>query len=223
MTAVFCTNVGDERIELTALIPYMRVFARSLCRDSTQADDLVQDALANAWRHRNAYTPGTNLKAWVSKIVRNQFYSDRRRSWRLSQLDAGTAEETLVAASDPYFALELDDVRRAMLELPDEQREAVTLIGVAGMSYEEAAEICGCAEGTIKSRVSRGRQRLSAILSEGGMRKRIRVPEGVMASMLADADAFQVGRTRLSQYAPATYARPSRGGGERAYHAASLA
>jgi RNA polymerase sigma-70 factor, ECF subfamily len=223
MTAeLHTTTVGAGRAELTALIPYMRTFARSLCHDATQADDLTQDALASAWRHRSAFAPGTNLKAWVSKIVRNQFYSDRRRSWRVWQLDAETAEDTLVAVSDPYFALELDDVRRAMLELPDEQREALTLIGVSGLAYDEAAEVCGCAAGTIKSRVSRGRQRLLAILADGDLTKRMPIPGGVMASMLADADALRLGREAdPSRGALATYAR-SPGGAERAYHAANL-
>jgi RNA polymerase sigma-70 factor (ECF subfamily) len=200
----------------------MRAFARSLCHDATLADDLAQDALANAWRHRGAYTPGTNLKAWVFKIVRNQFYSYQRRSWRLSQLDSATAEETLVAVSDPYFSLELDDVRRAMRELPDEQREAMTLIGVAGLSYEEVAEICGCAEGTIKSRVSRGRQRLSAILAGGAMSARTRVPGGVMASMLAEAAALRPKGADLSPGVMATYVTASSAGAERAIHTASL-
>jgi RNA polymerase sigma-70 factor (ECF subfamily) len=211
MTAELRSGAGATSGELTALIPFMRAFARSLCRDATLADDLAQDALANAWRHRSAYTPGTNLKAWVSKIVRNQFYSDRRRSWRVSQLDPDTAERTLLAVSDPYFALELDDVRRAMLELPDEQREALTLIGVAGLSYEEVAEICGCAEGTIKSRVSRARQRLSTILAGGAMSARKCVPGGVMASMLAEAEALRPRRADLPHIAQATYARRPEG------------
>jgi RNA polymerase sigma-70 factor (ECF subfamily) len=181
------------RDALSALVPQMRAFARSLCRDATRADDLAQDAMASAWRHRSTFVVGTNLTAWVSTIVRNQFYSDRRRSWRDCQLDDDEAE-TLVAISDPYFALELDDVRRAMLELPDEQREALALIGVSGLAYEEVATICGCAEGTVKSRVSRGRRRLSEILSEGAFAKRTDVPGGPMAWMIADAERLRVGR-----------------------------
>ena len=85
---------ADEtfRSELETKIPHMRAFARSLCGDPTQADDLVQDALANAWRGRARYAPGTNLKAWLFMIVRNQFYSDKRRSWRQIPLDPETAE-----------------------------------------------------------------------------------------------------------------------------------
>jgi RNA polymerase sigma-70 factor, ECF subfamily len=185
---------GAESSELIALIPQMRAFARSLCRDRTEAEDLAQDALTNAWRNRSAYTPGSNLKAWVFRIIRNQFYSDRRRSWRVLQLDPTQAEETLVAVSDPSAALELDDVRRAMSELSDEQREALTLIGVAGLSYSEAAAICDSVEGTIKSRVSRARQRLLAILSHDSLTDRSRVGGDVMASMTAEAEQLRARR-----------------------------
>ena len=189
--AIPCAS-GAYRSDLIALIPHMRAFAQSLCHDRTQADDLAQDALTSAWRHRNDFTSGTNVKAWVFRILRNQLYTDKRRSWRVSQLDPDTAAETLVAVSNPSAGLELDDVRRAMRKLSDEQREALTLIGVAGLSYEEAAAICGCAQGTIKSRVSRARQRLLAILSEGTLTGRTRIPGGVMASMIADAEQLRV-------------------------------
>lgn len=183
---------GADRSELIALIPQMRAFARSLCRDRTNADDLAQEALASAWRHRSAFTPGTNLRAWVFKILRHQFYTDRRHSWRLCELDPDKAAESLVAVSDPSVALQLDDVRRAMTELPAEQREALTLVAVAGLAYEEAAAVCGCRVGTIKSRVSRARQRLLAILSDGALTDRSRVAGGAMAWMIADAERLQV-------------------------------
>ena len=182
-----CVRGVDSR-DLIALIPQMRAFARSLCHDRTYADDLAQDALASAWRSRTAYAAGTNLKAWVFRILRNQFYSDRRRAWRVTPLDPGVAERTLVTLSNPTAALELDDVRRAMLELPDEQREALTLIGVAGLSYEAAAAACDCAVGTVKSRVSRARQRLLTILSQESLLGRSRTGGEVMASMIADAE-----------------------------------
>jgi RNA polymerase sigma-70 factor (ECF subfamily) len=166
----------------------MRAVARSLCRDPTEADDLAQDALTSAWRDRSAYVAGTNLRAWVFTILRNRFYSDHRRAWRMTQLDSDVAEQTLVAVSNPVAALELDDVRRAMQVLPDEQREALTLIGVAGLSYEEAGEICGCEVGTVKSRVSRARQRLLAALSADSPPDRSRIRGGVTASMVAEAE-----------------------------------
>jgi RNA polymerase sigma-70 factor (ECF subfamily) len=100
-------------------------------------------------------------------ILRNQFYSEKRRSWRASPLDPDVAERTLVAVTSPSAGLELDELRRAMAMLPDEQREALILIGAGGLSYEEASEICGVAVGTVKSRVSRARDRLALIYAEG--------------------------------------------------------
>ncbi len=159
---------GDDfRDELVALIPQMRAFARSLCRDPSQAEDLAQETLAKAWAKRSSYTPGTNMKAWTFMILRNQFYSDKRRSWRSCPLDVDEAERTLVAVSSPDASLELDELRRAMAMLPDDQREALILIGAAGLSYEEAAEVTGAAIGTVKSRVSRARDRLALIFAEG--------------------------------------------------------
>jgi RNA polymerase sigma-70 factor (ECF subfamily) len=182
--------VGFEQNDLLAMIPLMRGFARLLCRDSTQADDLTQDALVSALKHQGAFTAGTNLKAWLFAIVRNQFYSDRRRSWRNVPLDQTLAEETLEAVSNPMAALELEDVRSAMHQLSHEQREALILIAVAGLPYDAAALICGCAQGTIKSRVSRARQRLEEILAGGEPIERVPVQSGgAMVSLFADAAA----------------------------------
>ena len=180
-----------DRAELLALVPHMRAFARSLCRDRTEADDIAQEALARAWGGRHTYTPGTNLKAWVFRILRNQFYGDKRRSWRWTQLDPTVAEETLVAVSHPTAALELDDVRRAMLELSDEQREALTLVAVAGLSYDEAALICDCALGTVKSRVNRAREQLLRILAGRSLKGRSGIQGGAMAFMMAEAGRLQ--------------------------------
>jgi RNA polymerase sigma-70 factor (ECF subfamily) len=184
------TPIFDQE-DLIALIPNMRAFARSLCRNLTEADDLTQDALASAWRGRQRYVPGSNLKAWVFMIIRNQFYSDKRRSWRVSQLDPQVAEETLVAVTSATSALELDDVRRAMQELPDEQREALTLVAVAGLSYIETAAICACPAGTIKSRVSRARDRLTELLATGDLTAERRAPGLAMASIVASAEHIQ--------------------------------
>jgi RNA polymerase sigma-70 factor (ECF subfamily) len=179
------------KADLIALIPHMRAFARTLCRDATFADDLAQDALARAWSCRTSYQPGTNLKAWTFMILRNGFYSHTRRSWRSTSLDQGVAEATLVAISNPTGALELNDLRRAMNMLPKEQCEALTLIGAAGLSYEEAAEICGVAIGTMKSRVSRARSRLAAILEEGGLVDDDVLPGAAMGALMAHAAQLQ--------------------------------
>jgi RNA polymerase sigma-70 factor (ECF subfamily) len=158
--------------DLVGLIPHLRAFARTLCGDPAAADDLAQDAMMKAWDARTSFQPGTNMKAWTFMILRNQFYSEKRRSWRQSQLDQEAAERTLVAADDPAAPIALDELRQALSSLPDEQREALILVGAGGFAYEEAAEICGCAVGTIKSRVARGRVALEALLSEGKLPSR---------------------------------------------------
>jgi RNA polymerase sigma-70 factor, ECF subfamily len=159
------------RDQLVAVIPHLRAFARSLCKDPTQADDLAQEALAKAWKARDSFEPGTSLKAWTFMILRNQFYSEKRRSWRSTPLDAEVAENTLVASDNPTAPMELLELRAALNKLPDDQKEALILVGAGGMAYEEAAQICQCAVGTIKSRVSRARRALETILNETNSRK----------------------------------------------------
>lgn len=164
------SNEKRFRDQLVAVIPHLRAFARSLCKDPTQADDLAQEALAKAWKARGSFEPGTSLKAWTFMIMRNQFYSDKRRSWRSTPLDAEVAENTLVAIDNPTAPMELLDLRAALNKLPDNQKEALILVGAGGMAYEEAAQVCQCAVGTIKSRVSRARRALEVIMSETNSR-----------------------------------------------------
>ena len=194
MTATTTSADKDFMGELTALIPHMRAFAHSLCRNAVEADDLAQDALLRAWNNRTSYQPGTNMKAWTFMILRNQFYSDKRRSWRSTQLDPETAERTLVAISNPIATLELDEVRRALALLPDDQREALILIGAGGLSYEEVADICGSAIGTIKSRVSRARDRLALILAEGSYDQDDVLPSSAMATLMNTLDRLSAPR-----------------------------
>ena len=153
--------------DLAELIPYLRAFARTLCRNAAAADDLAQETMLKAWKSRASFEPGTNLKAWTFMILRNQFYSQKRRDWRQAAWDQEKAERTLMANSDQDAALELDDVRRALNRLPSEQREALILVGAGGFSYEEAANVCDCAIGTVKSRVNRARKALEQILKTG--------------------------------------------------------
>jgi len=162
------TQLDDDAFkqELSALIPHLRAFARSLCGDATQADDLAQDTMLKAWNARTSYQAGSNLKAWCFTILRNVFYSDKRRAWRQQPLDPEFAENTLVSGDDTSDNLELLALRNAMNKLPDSQRECLIMFGAGGLSYEEVAEICGCAVGTIKSRVSRARQSLFDILEQ---------------------------------------------------------
>ena len=186
------TNDDDEfRTELVALIPHMRAFARTLCNDRAQAEDLAQDALARAWASRDRFEMGTNMKAWTFMILRNQFYSDKRRSWRSSQLDPEVAERTLVAVTSGTANLELDELRRAMAMLPDDQREALILIGAGGLSYDEASEICGVAVGTIKSRVSRARDRLALIYANGEIDTDQQAPSVAMAHIFHQLETLR--------------------------------
>ena len=157
---------GDSqfRTGLIELIPFLRAFARTLCGNADAADDLAQEALAKAWQARNSFTAGTNLKAWLFTILRNQFYSQRRRAWRQAPWDEAAAERIPGSNGQQSWAAELSDTARALSVLSDEQREALILVGVAGFSYEEASRICHCAVGTVKSRVARARSTLLAIL-----------------------------------------------------------
>src|SRR5262252_10281892 len=121
--------------ELVQLIPHLRAFARTLAGDPAAADDLAQDAMLKAWDARASFQMGTNMKAWTFMILRNQFYSEKRRSWRQSQLDQEAAERTLVAVDDPEAPVALDELRQGLAMLPAEQREALILVGAGGFAY----------------------------------------------------------------------------------------
>ena len=158
---------GGDRFkrDLLDLIPFLRAFARSLCGSPETADDLAQETLVKAWQSRASFEAGTNLKAWLFTILRNQFYSDRRRAWRQTAWDQDAAERIPASDGDQNWAVDLSDTARALTCLSDEQREALILVGAGGFSYEDAALICNCAVGTVKSRVARARKTLIAILS----------------------------------------------------------
>jgi RNA polymerase sigma-70 factor (ECF subfamily) len=149
---------------LLELIPFLRAFARSLCGNAEMADDLAQETLVKAWQARHTFAAGTNLKAWLFTILRNQFYSDRRRAWRQVPWDQDAAERIPGSAGEQSWAAELSDTARALKSLSDEQREALILVGAGGFSYEDAAAICNCAVGTVKSRVARARRSLVTLL-----------------------------------------------------------
>jgi len=180
--------------DLVTLIPQLRAFARTLTGDATAADDLAQDAMMKAWDARASFEMGTNMKAWTFMILRNQFYSEKRRSWRQTQLDQEAAERTLVAIDDPAAPVALDELRLGLGMLPAEQREALILVGAGGFAYEEAAEICGCAVGTVKSRVSRARRALQAILESGGYDRDGRSAGEAMGAILAQAERLSGAR-----------------------------
>ena len=154
----------DPRDELVEHLPALRAFAISLTRTGAAADDLVQDTVVKAWTNIEKFKVGTNLRAWLFTILRNTFYSNRRKMKReVADVDgvftAGLAEKP---AHDGR--LQMADFRVAFAQLPDEQREALILVGASGFSYEEAADMCGVAVGTIKSRANRGRARLGELM-----------------------------------------------------------
>lgn len=150
--------------DVVKLIPNLRAFAVSLCGDPVRADDLVQETLVKALDHADAFRRGTNLKAWLFTILRNTYFSEYRQRRREVENTGDWQSETLTALPSQQGHVDLQDFRRLLMDLPDEQREALILVGAVGLSYEEAAAISGCAVGTVKSRVSRARRRLSSLL-----------------------------------------------------------
>lgn len=154
----------DFRDLLVAIIPSLRAFARGLCGNRDLADDMVQDAMTRAWAARESFAPGSNFRAWIFMILRNHYYTTLRKNARVASWDPELAERVLVAGPTQYDRLNVQDVQAALLKLPAEQREVLLLIGANGVSYEEAADIMGCAVGTIKSRLARGRVALAALI-----------------------------------------------------------
>jgi RNA polymerase sigma-70 factor (ECF subfamily) len=152
------------RDEVVALIPALRAFAWSLSHNGSDADDLVQDTLIKAWSNREKFEPGTNLRAWLFTILRNTYYTSVMRRRREVRDENGEYAGTLQTAPTQDWSMAMRSLQAALQQLPAEHREAVILVGAAGLSYEEAAEICGCALGTIKSRVNRARARLLKIM-----------------------------------------------------------
>jgi RNA polymerase sigma-70 factor (ECF subfamily) len=156
------------REAMLAAVPRLRAFAVSLCGNVDRANDLVQDALVRALANIDSFRPGTNLNAWLFTILRNHFRSEyRKRRREVEDADGGYAD-TLKSQPDQIGRIEFGELKRALSQLPDDQREALLLVGASGFSYEEAAEICGCAVGTIKSRINRGRTRLAQLMAIDG-------------------------------------------------------
>lgn len=143
-------------------LPHLRAFAQFLVRDRALADDLVQETALRALCNVDKFAPGTNMKAWLSTILRNQFYNELRTRTRMAAYAA--IPKPMSQDGDQESHLEMRDFERAFRTLPAVQREALSLVGASGFSYQEAAEIVGCAQGTVKSRVSRGRTELERLL-----------------------------------------------------------
>jgi RNA polymerase sigma-70 factor (ECF subfamily) len=151
--------------EMLAAVPKLRGFAVSLCGRTARADDLVQETLVKAWANLGSFQPGSNMVAWLCTILRNEFYSEFRRRRHEVGDEEGRFAARLATLPAQEGHMRLLEFRDALALLADEQREALILVGASGLSYEEAAAICGCAVGTMKSRASRARAKLAEILS----------------------------------------------------------
>ncbi|HEY0271225.1 MAG TPA: sigma-70 family RNA polymerase sigma factor, partial [Sphingomonas sp.] len=138
---------ADFKAQLAQVIPHLRAFGRSLSGNRDLADDLVQETLLKAWAARLRFQAGTNMRAWTFIILRNLFLSQMRRARFKGEWDEITANKLLAAPASQDRHVELGDMQRALLHLPQPQREALILVGAGGFAYEEAAEICGCAVG----------------------------------------------------------------------------
>ncbi|ATO57839.1 RNA polymerase sigma factor [Bartonella sp. 1-1C] len=158
----------DFKQELLFVLPALRAFAVSLSGTHDRAEDLVQDTLMKAWAKQESFEMGTNIKAWLFTILRNEFYSQMRKRGREVQDSDGVFTQNIAVHPAQYGALDLHDFKKALNTLSAEQREAIILIGASGFSYEDAAAICNCAIGTVKSRVSRARNRLQKLLEVDG-------------------------------------------------------
>jgi RNA polymerase sigma-70 factor (ECF subfamily) len=197
-------NSGIFTAEIAKLIPALRSFARLLYRNEESAADLTQETLAKAWQARSSFAPGTNLKAWLFTIMRNQFRSEGRRAWRQMPWDQESAERIPAPAAEQMWAIELKDTARAIGTLSKRQREALILSGVGGFSSEDAAAIIDCRPTAVKSRVSRARQSIMAMLDGRSplKKKRSRRDGDAVA-------ALGVHLERLTARAPATAQTPA--------------
>jgi RNA polymerase sigma-70 factor, ECF subfamily len=163
------TITPEIREGLLAAIPSLRAFAVSLCGNAERADDLVQEAITRAITRIDLFEPGTKIQAWLFTILRNHFYSELRKRAREVQDTEGTYAATLTTLPDQEEKVAHQDLLAALQKLPPDQREVLLLVGAQGLSYEEAAEIMGVAEGTIKSRVHRARATLAQVLNHTGV------------------------------------------------------
>ncbi|MDJ0979243.1 MAG: sigma-70 family RNA polymerase sigma factor [Erythrobacter sp.] len=180
--------------ELTDVVPHLRAFARGLCGRPDMADDLVQETLLKAWAAQDRFEPGTSMRAWTFVILRNAYLTDMRRNRFRGEYDEGVAERILTAPAGQEEPIHLSDMHRALLTLPPERREALLLVGAGGFSYEEAANICGCAVGTIKSRVGRARAALNTMLAEGAIPQRSVDDDTAHRAILEELDDVAAGK-----------------------------
>lgn len=185
-------NAADFKHELTAVIPHLRAFARGLCGRPDMADDLVQEAMLKAWAARDRFEPGTSMRAWTFVILRNAYLTDMRRNRFRGDYDETVAEKILTTPAGQEEPLHLSDMHRALMTLAPERREALLLVGAGGFSYEEAAKICDCAVGTIKSRVGRARAAITEMLEQDSVPKRSTGDASAHKAILDELDGVAV-------------------------------
>ncbi len=164
--------------ELERMLPEMRAFARSLARDAELADDLVQDTYLKAWGAMDSFRPGAAMRPWLFQILRNQYLQHTRRAWRSTELEPEQAERTLVSSECLESKSDFKILQTVLETLPPQQRDALILVAAAGFTYEEAGEIFGCSDGTVKSRVSRAREAAIHSMARADSGKTRRVPHG---------------------------------------------
>ena len=157
------------RRDLLATLPDLRSFAMSLVLNQTRADDLVQETLLKAWKSQDRFVPGTNLKAWLFTIMRNQFYNEHRKRGREVQDEDGAQAERMVSLPEQGGHLDLSDVRSALDRLAPSMRQALVLVAIENLTYEETAAVMNCRIGTVKSRVWRARTQLAEMLGYDGL------------------------------------------------------
>jgi RNA polymerase sigma-70 factor (ECF subfamily) len=160
--------VSELYAEMLPLIPKLRAFAVSLSHDRDGAEDLVQETLLSACRSMDQFEPGTNMTAWLFTILRNQFYSEYRKRRRDVRDVEGSYTSWLAVQPEQIIRTQYEELCVAVGNLPKGMRDLLLLVGVLGVSYDEAARVSGCAAGTVKSRVHRARQRLAELLAIEG-------------------------------------------------------
>lgn len=184
------TRLAPIHQEILAELPLLRALSRSLTSSPPEADDLVQETLRKAIANIDQFSPGTNLRAWLCRILRNTFCTNYQKKVREPRLEVEELPGVRIEAAQEW-TLKLRAVDRALHQLPADQREAVMLVGGAGLSYEEAAEACDCALGTIKSRVSRGRNTLLSLLDASDAREFLDEPEAAAVPRILPGQASQ--------------------------------
>lgn len=176
---------------LAGVIPHLRAYGRSLCGNPDLADDLVQDTMVKAWASRDRFERDTSIKAWTFVILRNTFLSQMRRNKFHGDYDELAAERLVSTGASQEESSEISDLQRGLMELSEDQREALILVGAGGLSYEDAAQICGCALGTMKSRVSRARAALEEVMRSGSFSEKRAVAMPASDAMDAIMDSVE--------------------------------